>query len=493
MELCGLCTALLLCGITFLLLLILNWKQKPSNLPPGPSPLPLIGNILQLDFKNIVKTFVQLGSQYGPLCTVYMGQQRVVILNGYDVVREAFVENGEVFSNRGSLPMAMMAFKGYGIVFSNGERWRQMRRFSLTTLRNFGMGKRSLEERIQEEARCLGEEFQKRRGAPFDPTYLLSLAVSNVVCSIVFGDRFDYEDQNFLSMLTLLKETFQIVTSPWAQIFSLAPNVLKHLPGPHRKLFRNLGKLKEFVMEKVQIHEETLDENCPRDYIDCFLIKMKQEKGNPDSEFRYENLFANLMNLFFAGTETTSTTLRYGILILLKYPHVEKKLHEEIDHVIGQIRSPSVEDRQKMPYMDAVIHEIQRFADIVPLGLPHATSQDTTLRGYTIPKDTTIFPMLTTVLKDKKYFRNPLEFDPGHFLDDNGFLKKIDAYIPFSIGKRICLGEGLARMEIYLFLTFVLQKFNLKPTVKPEEVDISPIPFRGSFTPRPYELSLSLR
>ncbi|XP_075440324.1 cytochrome P450 2C23-like, partial [Ascaphus truei] len=218
MELPGAGTLLLLFFVTCLVSLF-AWRNVKSrlNMPPGPTPLPLLGNLLQLDRKDIVKTLLRLSSQYGPVCTVYMGPNPVVVLNGYDAVREALLDNGEVFSSRGRIPIIEQAFKGYGVLFSNGERWKQLRRFSLSTLRNFGMGKRSIEERVQEEAKCLEDEFRKRKETPFDPTYVLSLAVSNVICSIVFGDRYDYEDEKFLSMLTLMRETFKILTSPWTQ------------------------------------------------------------------------------------------------------------------------------------------------------------------------------------------------------------------------------------------------------------------------------------
>ncbi|CAJ0934119.1 unnamed protein product [Ranitomeya imitator] len=161
---------------------------------------------------------VRFGSKYGPVSMAYLGPKKVLILNGYDVVREAFLDNAEVFSDRPRLAIPEMVFKGHGLIFTNGERWRQMRRFTLSTLRNFGMGKRSLEARVQEEARCLGEEFEKRSGTFFDPTFLITLGVSNVVCAIVFEDRYDYEDKDFLDMLALMKETFQSVTSSWAQV-----------------------------------------------------------------------------------------------------------------------------------------------------------------------------------------------------------------------------------------------------------------------------------
>lgn len=220
---------------------------------------------------------------------------------------------------------------------------------------------------------------------------------------------------------------------------------------------------------------------------------MNQEKDNPTTEFNYDNLIVSLIQLFLAATETTSTALRYSILMLLKHPNITKRMQEEIDDVIGNSRCPSLEDRLKMPFTDAVIHEIQRFTDITPLGVPRATNQDTVLRGYHIPKGVTVFPMITTVLKDSKFFKDPKRFDPAHFLDEQGKLKKIEAFIPFSIGKRVCLGEGLARIEIFLFLTYLLQKFDFNCDKDPEDIDVSPIPNQGAFAPQPYHISVTLR
>uniref|UniRef100_F7A046 Cytochrome P450 family 2 subfamily B member 6 n=1 Tax=Callithrix jacchus TaxID=9483 RepID=F7A046_CALJA len=236
------------------------------------------------------------------------------MLCGVDAIREALVDQAEVFSGRGKIAIVDPVFQGYGVVFANGDRWKALRRFSLTTMRDFGMGKRSVEERIKEEAQCLVQELRKYK----------------------------------------------------------------------------------------------------------------------------------------------------------------ERVYKEIEQVIGPHRPPALDDRAKMPYTDAVIHEIQRIADLLPMGLPHIVTQHTSFRGYTIPKGTEVFPILSTALNDPHYFEKPDTFNPDHFLDTNGALKKNEAFIPFSLGKRICLGEGIARTELFLFFTTILQNFSVASPVAPEDIDLTP-------------------
>ncbi|XP_055976819.1 cytochrome P450 2C9-like [Sorex fumeus] len=404
-------------------LLLSFWKQSSQkrHLPPGLTPLPVIGNILQLVVKDISKSLSNLSKVYGPVFTVYLGMKPVVVLHGYEAVNEALIDFGEEFSARGSFPMAERATKGNGIINSNGKKWKDIRCFSLVTLKNFGMGKRSIENRVQEEACCLVEELKKTNASPCDPTFILGCAPRNVICSIIFQHRFDYRDPHFLSMMEKLNENFMI-SSPWLQLCNAFP-VLIVLPGSHNKVFKNIDFFKSYVFEKTKEHQESLNISNPRDFIDCYLIKMEKEKHDKNVEFTLENLTVTATDLFAAGTETKSTTLMYALLLLLKYP-----------------------------------------------------------------EGTNIIISLASVLHDEREFPNAKVFDPGHFLDESGKFKKSDYFLTFSAGKRSCAGESLTQMELFLFLTTILQKFNLKSVVDLKDLDTTPVAKVLTSVPPSYKL-----
>nr|QQL94708.1 cytochrome P450 2g1 [Lateolabrax maculatus] len=479
----------ILAGLVLALLWLFSVKRsRKYRLPPGPVALPLIGNLPQLQKNAPFKSFVQFSETYGPVMTLYLGWQRTVILVGYDAVKEALVDQADDFTGRGPLPFLMKVTNGYGLGISNGERWRQLRRFTLTTLRDFGMGRKGMEEWIQEESKHLRARMETFKGKPFDPTFLLGRTASNVICCLVFGERFSYEDKQFLRLLSIISEILKFNSSPHGQMYNIFPWIMEHLPGRHHKVFTQIKEVRAFVERKIQEHKETLDPSSPRDYIDCFLIRSNQEKENPTSEFCYENLVTTVLNLFLAGTETTSSTIRYALSVLIKYPNIQEKMQQEIDNVIGQDRCPSMEHRKSLPFTDAVIHEVQRFLDIVPFSLPHYALQDISFRGYTIPKDTVIIPLLHSVLKEEKHWATPLSFNPQHFLDQNGNFKKNPAFLPFSAGKRACVGESLARMELFIFLVSLLRHFTFSCTEGPDSMNL--VPEYSSFAnlPRRYQI-----
>ncbi|KAI5932173.1 Cytochrome P450 2F1 [Manis javanica] len=467
-------TAILILFLAITCLFLTFSSKSKGRLPPGPTPLPLLGNLLHLRFPDLLTSLTKLSKKYGSVYTVHLGSRPVVVLSGYHAVKEALVDQAEEFSGRGDFPVFFNFTKGNGIAFSNGDRWKALRRFSIQILRNFGMGKRSIEERILEEEGFLLAELRKTEGKPFDPTIVVSRSVANIICSVMFGSRFNYDDERLLTIIRLINDNFQIMSSPWGELYNIFPNFLDWVPGPHRRIFQNFGRMKDLIACSVREHQASLDPNSPRDFIDCFLTKMAQEQKNPESHFQEETLVMTTHNLFFGGTETTSITLRSGLLILLKYPEVTAKMQAELDAVVGRMRTPSLADREHLPYTNAVLHELQRFTSVLPLGLPRALTHNTHLHGHFLPKGTFVIPLLVSAHRDPSQFKDPDCFNPTNFLDDKGKFQSNDAFMPFALGKRMCLGAGLARSEIFLFFTTILQRFCLLPVGSPANIDLTP-------------------
>lgn len=483
---------LLLTVLLSCLILFMSFRHfwRKGSLPPGPTPLPILGNYLQLSKDDLLKSLLKLSKKYGEVFTVYLGSRPVVVVTGYKSVKEVYVDRGDDFLARGEMPCFDFSYKNYGVAFtSNMHRWKELRRFSLSTMRDFGMGKRTTEDRIQEEAMCLVTEFKRTKESLVDPREYISKATCNVILAIMFGNRHDYEDAELLNVISLIHTTFRLVSSRWGQLYEMFPLIMWFIPGRHHKISICLKKLLQFVEKRVEMNRKTLDKNNPRDYVDAFLIKMEKENTNPKSEFNVTNLVNSTLQIFFAGVDTISTTLTYSLLLLLKYPDVLATVHKEIDKVIGRDRCPKIQDRNQMPFTDATIHEIQRFIDLVPMGVPRKTTKDITYRGYTIPMNTNVFPILSSVLKDPTCFPYPYEFNPKNFLDENGEFKKNDAFMPLATGKRICLGEGLVRIELFILLITILQNYNVKSPVPLEDLDITPdVSGLGNF-PKPYKLA----
>ncbi|XP_069830383.1 uncharacterized protein [Dendropsophus ebraccatus] len=460
------------------LLYILNiWKSwnknDVTNFPPGPRGLPLIGNLHQMDLRKLDVTFLELAKKYGPVYSVQMGMQKMVVLTGYETVKEALVNHAEDFGERGVIGIFKTLDKGMGLVFSNGENWKIMRRFTISTLRDFGMGKSTIEEKIADECTYLTTYFASFKGKPFDNSMILNAAVANIIVAILLGIRMDYDDPQFKRLLSLTNEYIRLLATPMVSLVNVFP-FLYIFPGSHKTVKRNVREIFDFIQRTFVEHLKNLDENDQRSLIDVFLVKQKEEEGNSQLYFHNENLTVLVRNLFAAGMETTSTTLRWGLLLMIKYPKIQEKVQEEISRVIGSAQ-PMYSHRGQMPFTNAVIHEIQRLSDIIPLNLGHETTKDVTFKGYFIPKGTYIVPSLTSVLKDKTQFEKPDEFYPQHFLDSKGNFIKKDAFMPFSAGRRACAGETLARMELFIFFTSLLQKFTfcLPPGVT--DVDLTPV------------------
>uniref|UniRef100_A0A2R9BEK3 Cytochrome P450 n=1 Tax=Pan paniscus TaxID=9597 RepID=A0A2R9BEK3_PANPA len=468
-------------------------QRWTAHYPPGPLPLPGLGNLLHVDFQNIY-TFNQLQHRFGDVFSLQLAWTPVVVLNGLAAVREALVTCGEDTADRPPAPIYQVLGVGprsQGVILARyGHAWREQRRFSVSTLRNLGLGKK------WRTGKATPDPHLPPPGRPFRPNGLLNKAASNVIASLTCGRRFEYDDPRFLRLLDLAQEGLKEELGFLREMWSEGPQGLcrARLAG---KVLRSqkafLTQLDELLTEHRMIWDPA---QPPGDLTEAFLAEMEKAKGNPESSFNDENLRMVVADLFSAGMVTTSTTLAWGLLLMILHPDVQRdvraghpgcRVQQEIDDVIGQVRRPEMGDQARMPYTTAVIHEVQRFGDIVPLGVTHMTSRDIEVQGFRIPKGTTLFTNLSSVLKDEAVWEKPFHFHPEHFLDAQGHFVKPEAFLPFSAGRRACLGEPLARMELFLFFTSLLQHFSFSVAAgQPRPSHSRVVSFL--VTPSPYEL-----
>ncbi|XP_021348238.1 cytochrome P450 2D4-like [Mizuhopecten yessoensis] len=230
-----------------------------------------------------------------------------------------------------------------------------------------------------------------------------------------------------------------------------------------KKLIQNFTDIKCFALEQIAEHRKTFAEENQRDFIDAFL-RQQIKHDEDDPIFDDMNLATVVINLFLAGTETTATMIRWAILYLIHNKPIQDKLRQEIETVIGTSRLPSLCDKPSMPYYEAFITEVFRMGNIAPLSVPHGAKKDIQFRGRLIPKGSVIMANLDSVMTDPDLFENPDKFQPERFLGKDGQMNgKERTVMAFSLGRRICLGESLARLELFLFLTSLLQRFEFLP------------------------------
>ncbi|KAH9489495.1 Cytochrome P450 2C3 [Bulinus truncatus] len=412
--------------------------------------------------------FKKWHKQCGDIFSVYMGPKMMVVLNGYDLIKETLMKRGEDFSDRPFNVMDIITKQpGVGIGGSSGHVWKEQRAVSLHILRNFGFGGNILAERIQEEVSHYLRHLASYNGKPTDIRIMTSTSTANIISSILFGHRFEYTDVSFQKLVTYVIEFGRDFST--AGIVNFIP-MLCHMPGDLFGLKQMEKKMKKlYELFQVFIDQTCLGGDSSANFISQYKKEQKKRAENGETTMDDKNLKKIILDLFAAGTETTSTTIYFFVLYMLHHPNVQNKIFDEIYEHIGTDQSPTIQDRSKLTYLNAAILETQRLASLVPLAFPHTCPRDVTVRGYTIPKGSFIMPNLDSVLYDEKIWGNDvMSFRPERFIDQNGQIKYYDELIPFSVGRRACLGESMAQTELYLYLANVIQKFEFLP-VDPDQ------------------------
>ncbi|KFV18466.1 Cytochrome P450 2J6, partial [Tauraco erythrolophus] len=455
--------------------------------PPGPTPYPFFGNLLQMNFHIHHDILKKMAKMYGNVFTLWVSNIPIVVLQGFQAVKGGLTVHAEDVAGRPTSNIIHILNHGNGIMFSNGHLWKQQRRFGLAVMRKMGVGKKDQERQLQEEACHLVEYLKKTNGKPLDPSMPVMRAVANVICSVIFGHRFSEDDENFLHLIQSADNIGAFINSISFFICETFPWFAHHFLASFKQFASNIKFLNTLFTKELESRKEKGKPDENQDFIDYYLDEIDKTKGDSHATYDEENLIQSVFDLFLAGTETTATTLRWALLYMVVYPDIQEKVQKELDAVLGCSHLICYEDRKKLPYTNAVIHEIQRYSNIVLVALPRQTVKDTELLGFPIPKNTIILSNIDSVLSDPGKWETPDQFNPGHFLDKDGNFVNREAFLPFSIGHRVCMGELLARMELFIVFSTLLQAFTFTLPEGVKEVNTKLV-FGSTMKPPPYQL-----
>ncbi|KAK3874427.1 hypothetical protein Pcinc_020632 [Petrolisthes cinctipes] len=470
--------------LVLLFLLLKKVWSKPDGLPPGRWGLPYIGSIPFFSKLTLYEHLKDLQKKHGDIYTWRMGTEVIVFIHDYKLTKE--ILNRPEVSDRPDWIFFTLGDKPpLGIGSTNGELWHNNRRFSLRQLRDLGMGKSKLVAAVHNQATILVEELKKQSGQPAPVPHAVNVAVINIIWQMVASIQFEVTDPKMIEFQDLMTNFNKVTDRAYFHdLFSWLPQILPSALSD--RLFkldhvRNLLSMLSVYFKKViDEHRATLDMDNPRDLIDNYLIDLEGDEKLPVEMQNEKNLVWIILDLFFAGSQTTADTLRFTFYYLANNPRVQSKLHAELDEVLGGALA-TLEDKARLPYTDGVINEALRMSSLTPIGIHHLVRTDIQLAGYTIPKGTVINNVTQSIHTDTRYWKDPHQFLPERWLDDKGcFSTKKEGFLPFSVGKRQCVGEGLARMELMIFLAAVMANFTITPPPG-KTIDSSPDPVSPTF------------
>uniref|UniRef100_A0A672LMV8 Steroid 21-hydroxylase n=1 Tax=Sinocyclocheilus grahami TaxID=75366 RepID=A0A672LMV8_SINGR len=404
-------------------------KRFSRTLSPslsGPPSLPLLGNMLDVAQEHLPIHLTSLARRYGNIYRLNCG-------NTSDLV------------SSGGRTISLGDFS---------EEWKAHRRVAHSAL--LRCTRDSLHSVVEKQAHHLCQVLWDYNGKSVDLSEDFTVAASNVITTLTFGKSYDKSSVDLKKLQDSLNKIVSLWGSPWISVLDSFP-LLRKLPNPpFSRLMKEIARRDELIGKHIEEFKVRMNVTS------SLLKSLEPPQGGTLTD---THVHMTTVDLLIGGTETTSALLNWTVAFLLHRPEVQNKVYEELCGVLD-VRYPQYSDRHRLPYLCALINEMLRLRPVAPLAVPHRAIRNSSIAGHFIPKNTIIIPNLYGAHHDPEVWDDPYSFKPERFLEGGG--GSLRALIPFGGGARLCLGEAVAKMEMFLFTAYLLRDFQFLPASKEE-------------------------
>ena len=486
---------------TVVILAVSTWllwkclKRSRRSEPPGPWGLPIVGYLPFFDTKRPNLAFLELAKKYGDVFQLRIGNDKMVVVNGQRAVRQLYSTTTEFLGKPDNFTSRFRTaiIDNYLVAPFSLSNWIHKKILFKVMKRFLAERSRDIEEAVHKIVRMVADDARKRNRQPFDPATLCFQTSCTLIIYHTYGRLLNIGDQEVEEVLQRQYDAEEVSTSlakcdifPW----------VRHLPTMWKPIDRYKKVIRRFreCMDKFAVAAiDKYDGKTWRCFMDFLCHEFTQLNSEDNSILKVpiddkeliKKITCNVS--FFGALSPITIGMKWIVFMTALHPDVQEKVRDEIKRKIGDSRQPSLRDTDMLPFTTAVFQEITRYISFAALGI-RATTCDTELDGYFIPKNTSVTLNLYSANRDGTVFPNPDKFDPQRFLNPDGTLND-DAYkdvIPAGLGPRRCGGGQLWWLELYTFFASLVQCCHIEqatgcpldPTDYYFHVGVVPSPFK---------------